>query len=137
MRLAEPYYWDLNEGTRAFGRRFQAGMKTGAMPNSAQAGQYSATMHYLKTVVAIGPEKAKASGRAAIAAMKTIPLQDAIYGKSVIREDGRVIHDMYLFEAKAPAESKEEWDVLKLKSTIPSDQAFRPLNEGGCSMVKS
>jgi branched-chain amino acid transport system substrate-binding protein len=135
VRLAEPYYWDMNEGTRSFGRRFQAAMKTGAMPNSAQAGQYSATMHYLKAVVAMGPEKAKASGRAAIAQMKAIPIQDAIYGASVIREDGRVIHNMYLFEAKAPSESKEEWDVLKLVSTIPMDQAFRPLSEDKCPLV--
>lgn len=135
VRLAEPYYWDMNDGTRAFGRRFQAQMKTGAMPNSAQAGQYSATMHYLKAVVAMGRDQAKASGRAAIAQMKAIPIQDAIYGTSVIREDGRVIHNMYLFEAKAPAESKEEWDVLKLKSTIPMDQAFRPLAEDKCPLV--
>ncbi len=135
VRLAEPYYWDMNDGTRTFGRRFQAGMKTGAMPNSAQAGQYSATMHYLKAVVTMGPEKAKASGRAAIAQMKAIPIQDAIYGTSVIREDGRVIHPMYLFEAKAPAELREEWDVLKYKSTIPMDQAFRPLAEDNCPLV--
>lgn len=135
--LGEAFYWDLNDGTRAFGRRFQAGMKSGFMPNSAQAGQYSSVTHYLKAVAAMGPEKAKASGRAAIAQMKAIPIEDAQFGKSTIRPDGRVIHPMYLFEAKAPEESKEAWDLVKLKSSVPADQAFRPLSEGLCPMVKA
>ena len=107
------------------------------MPNSAQSGQYSAVSHYLKAVAAMGPQKAKASGRATIAQMKAIPIQDQIFGKSEIRDDGRVIHAMYLFEAKAPSESKEEWDVAKVKSTIPMDKAFRPINEGKCPMIRA
>jgi branched-chain amino acid transport system substrate-binding protein len=137
VRFSEPYYWDLNEGTRAFGRRYQAKMSGAPMPNSAQAGQYSAITHYLKAVVAMGPEKAKASGRAAIAQMKAIPVQDPIYGKSEIRDDGRVIHAVYLLEAKAPSESKEEWDVAKVKATIPMEKAFRPISEGKCPMIKA
>ena len=107
------------------------------MPNSAQAGQYSAVSHYLKAVAAMGPEKAKASGRAAIAQMKAIPIQDQIFGKSEIRDDGRVIHAMYLFEAKAPSESKEEWDVAKVRGTIPMDKAFRPITDGKCPMIRA
>jgi branched-chain amino acid transport system substrate-binding protein len=137
VRFSEPYYWDLNDDTRRFGRRYQAQIKGASMPNSAQAGQYSAVSHYLKAVAAMGPEKAKASGRATIAQMKAIPIQDQIFGKSEIREDGRVIHAMYLFEAKAPSESKEEWDVVKVKSTIPMDKAFRPISEGKCPMIRA
>lgn len=133
--FAEPYYWNLNDGTRGFGRRFQARMSTGFMPNSAQGGQYSSISHYLKAVAAMGPEKAKASGRAVIAQMKAIPVEDVIFGRSAIRDDGRVIHDMYLFEVKSPAESKEPWDLLKLKSTIPADRAFRPISEGHCPLI--
>ncbi len=135
--LSEPYYWNLNEGTREFGRRFAARMTGGAMPDSAQAGEYSAVTHYLKAVAAMGVAKAKASGRGAIAEMKEIPVQDQIFGTSTIRADGRVIHPMYLFEAKKPAESTEKWDLLKLLRTIPADQAFRPLNDGNCPMVRS
>jgi branched-chain amino acid transport system substrate-binding protein len=135
--LSEPYYWDLNDGTREFGRRFAARMTGGAMPDSAQAGEYSAVSHYLKAVAKMGVAKAKASGRAALAEMKEIPVQDQIFGKSTIRADGRVIHPMYLFEAKKPSESKEKWDLLKLLRTIPADQAFRPLDEGHCPMVRS
>ncbi len=135
VRLAEPYYWDLNDGTRGFGRRFQAQSKVGAMPNSAQAGQYSAVTHYLKAVAAMGPAQAKVSGRATLAQMRKIPVEDVIYGKSIIREDGRVIHAMYLFEAKSPAQSKETWDLVQLKDTIPMERAFRPINEGGCPMI--
>jgi branched-chain amino acid transport system substrate-binding protein len=135
VSLAEPYYWDLNDGTRAFGRRYQARSLGNAMPNSAQAGQYSSVSHYLKAVAAMGPAKAKASGRDALAQMRQIPVEDVIFGKSVIREDGRVIHNMYLFEAKSPAQSKETWDLVQLKATIPIDQAFRPMNQGNCPMI--
>ncbi|MFL5253654.1 MAG: ABC transporter substrate-binding protein [Rhodopila sp.] len=135
VRLAEPYYWDLNDGTRAFGRRFQARSMGNAMPNSAQAGQYSAVSHYLKAVAAMGPERTKASGRAALAQMREIPVEDVIFGKSTIRDDGRVIHNMYLFDAKSPAQSKETWDLVQLKDTIPAERAFRPVNEGRCPMI--
>jgi branched-chain amino acid transport system substrate-binding protein len=137
VRFSEPYYWDLNDGTRTFGRRFAAAIKTGQMPNSAQAGQYSATAHYLKAVVTMGAEKAKASGRAAIAQMKAIPIDDQIYGHSEIRDDGRVIHPNYLLETKTPSESRETWDVVKVKATIPIDKAYRPIGEGRCPLVRT
>lgn len=135
--LAEPYYWDLNDETRAFGRRFAARSIGNAMPNSAQAGQYSAITHYLKAVAAMGPDRVKASGRAAVEKMRAIPVEDAIFGKSTIREDGRVTHDIYLFEAKRPSDARDQWDVLRLKATVPGDRAFRPLKEGGCPMVRA
>ena len=137
VRLAEPFYWDFDEGTRAFGRRFSARMTTRAMPNSAQAGGYSSVNHYLKTVAAVGVDRAKASGRDMIAAMRAHQPEDVIFGKSVIREDGRVIHPIHLLEAKKPGESKGPWDLLKRIATIPTDQAFRPINEGGCPMIKA
>jgi branched-chain amino acid transport system substrate-binding protein len=112
-------------------------MKNNAMPDSAQAGQYSAVMHYLKAVAAMGVDRAKASGRDVIAQMRAIPVQDQVFGRSIIREDGRVIHPIYLFEAKAPSESKEPWDLLSLRATIPTEEAFRPLSEGGCPLVKT
>jgi branched-chain amino acid transport system substrate-binding protein len=93
--------------------------------------------HYLKAVAAMGVDKAKASGRAVIAEMKTIPVQDPIYGKSTIRQDGRVIHDMYLFQVKSPAASKGPWDYYQLIRTIPAAEAFRPLSEGKCPLVHS
>ncbi len=135
VALTEPFYWDMNDGTRAFSKRFGARMTTGAMPNSAQAGQYSAVAHYLKTVAAMGVDRAKASGRAVIARMCEIPIEDPIYGKSAIRADGRVIHDMHLFEVKTPAESKGPWDYYKLRHTVPAAQAFRPLDQGKCPLV--
>ncbi len=135
VALTEPFYWDMNDGTRAFAKRFAARMTTGAMPNSAQAGQYSAVAHYLKTVAAMGVDRAKASGRAVIARMREIPIEDPIYGKSMIRPDGRVIHDMHLFEVKTPPESKGPWDYYKLRHTVPAAQAFRPLDQGKCPLV--
>lgn len=137
VRLAEPFYWDMNDGTRAFAMRFQSQIPTNAMPNSAQAGQYSAVSHYLKTVARMGVERAKASGRDVIAAMRASNPNDAIFGESRIREDGRVIHPIHLFEVKAPSESKGPWDILKLKATIPTEQAFRPIKDGGCPMIKT
>jgi branched-chain amino acid transport system substrate-binding protein len=92
-------------------------------------------MHYLKTAVTLGPDQAKASGRAAITHMKSVPTEDPLFGKGKVRVDGRVIHDMHLFEVKSPAESKEPWDYYTLKRTIPAEQAFRPLDQGGCALV--
>ncbi len=135
--LSEPYYWNLNDGTRDFGKRFAARASTGAMPNSPQAGQYSAVLHYLKAVAAMGVDKAKASGRAAIAQMRALPIEDPIFGKSEIRADGRVIHALYLFEVKAPEQSTGPWDYYTLRRTIPMDQAFRPIAEGHCPMVRA
>jgi branched-chain amino acid transport system substrate-binding protein len=132
--LTEPFYWNLNAGTRDFSKRYAARFN-GVVPGSVHAGQYSAVMHYLKTVVAIGPDKAMASGRAAIEHMKATPTSDPLFGDGKVRADGRVIHKMYLFEVKSPAESKEPWDYYTLRRTIPADQGFRPLDKGGCPLV--
>jgi branched-chain amino acid transport system substrate-binding protein len=125
-------YWDMNEETRAWARRYQARHPKKMMPNHMQAGVYSAVMHYLQ-----GVEKANsaADGRAVVAAMKSIPIDDPLTGKGEIREDGRAIHPMYLLQVKAPAESKSEWDVFKITGTIPADKAFRPLTDGRCPLV--
>ncbi|MEJ0020262.1 MAG: ABC transporter substrate-binding protein [Acetobacteraceae bacterium] len=134
--VTEPYYWNLNAGTREFGLRFARRMN-GAVPNSVQAGQYAAVLHYLKTVVAMGPDLARASGRAAVTQMKAIPTDDAVFGKGTVRKDGRVVHDMHLFEVKSPAESKEPWDYYTFKRTVPAEQAFRPLDQGSCALANS
>jgi branched-chain amino acid transport system substrate-binding protein len=132
--LNEPFYWNLNDGTRAFGKRF-AERFNGVVPGSVHAGQYSGVMHYLKAVAALGVDRAKASGRAAIAQMQAMPTDDPLFGKGQVRKDGRVTHNMYLFEVKSPAQSKEPWDYYNLKRTIPADEAFRPLDKGGCKLV--
>jgi branched-chain amino acid transport system substrate-binding protein len=132
--LTEPFYWNLNEGTRDFSKRYAARFN-GVVPGSVHAGQYSAVMHYLKTAAAIGPDKAMASGRAAIEHMKATPTNDPLFGEGKVRTDGRVIHNMYLFEVKSPAESKGPWDYYTLRRTIPADQGFRPLDQGGCPLV--
>jgi branched-chain amino acid transport system substrate-binding protein len=134
--LTEPFYWNLNDGTRDFGKRFAARFN-GVVPGSVHAGQYSSVMHYLKCATAMGIEKAVASGRAAVEQMKATPTDDPLFGKGKVRIDGRVIHNMYLFEVKSPAQSKEPWDYYTLRRTIPADQAFRPLDQGGCALVRS
>jgi branched-chain amino acid transport system substrate-binding protein len=133
--LTEPYYWDLNDGTRDFAKRF-GGLMPGFVPGSVHAAQYSGIMHYLKAAVAIGIDKAKASGRAVIEQMKAVPTDDPLFGKGLVRRDGRVIHDMHLFQVKSPDQSKSEWDLYSLKATVPAAQAFRPLDKGGCAMVQ-
>jgi branched-chain amino acid transport system substrate-binding protein len=132
--LVEPFYWDLTDGTRAFSRRFASRFK-GLMPTMVQAGAYSDTLHYLKAVQALGPAAAKASGRAVVAQMKAMPTDDPLFGHGRVREDGRKIHDLYLFEVKTPAESKYPWDYYKVLRTIPAEQAFRPMDQGGCPMI--
>ena len=104
----------------------------GRMPTSIQAGYYSGIMHYLKTVQALGTDDTDK----VIAKMKETPTDDALFGKGHIRKDGRKIHDMYLFEVKKPSESKGEWDLYKLLATVPGDEAFRPMNEGGCPYIR-
>ncbi len=131
--LTEPFYWDLNDQTRAFSDRFSKQMKGGSKPTSNHAGVYSDVLHYLKAVAEL---KSTADGAATVAKMKAMPTDDPLFGKGVIRADGRKIHDMYLFEVKKPAESKGEWDLYKKLETIPGDQVFRPLGEGGCPLVK-
>jgi branched-chain amino acid transport system substrate-binding protein len=134
--LTEPFYWDLNDGTRAFAHRFAERMP-GNVPGSVHASQYSAVTHYLKAVAAVGPDKAKASGRSVVEQMKATPTDDPLFGKGAVRRDGRVIHDMYLFQVKSPAESKAPWDYYTLRRTIPAGSAFRPIDKGGCVIVHS
>ncbi|MCJ2088442.1 ABC transporter substrate-binding protein [Methylobacterium sp. E-005] len=125
------FYWDLNAGTRAFAERFGTRMP-GKKPTSYQAGVYASTLHYLKAVAALHSAK---DGAAVVAKMKELPTDDPLFGQGTIRPDGRKIHPMYLFEAKTPAESKGEWDLYKVLETIPAEQAFRPMGEGGCPML--
>jgi branched-chain amino acid transport system substrate-binding protein len=130
--LMVPFYWDTNEATRAFSQRFQKRHPKGNMPNDMQAGVYSAVLHYLKAVDKAGGAE---NGRAVVDTMKALPTDDPLFGKGSIRQDGRKLHPMYLFQVKAPAESKSDWDVYKLVGTVPADQAFRPLAEGGCALA--
>jgi branched-chain amino acid transport system substrate-binding protein len=135
LRLSETYYWDLNDRTRAFQDRIKS--KVTLWPNMSQAGNYSCTVHYLKAVQDMGPAAAKASGAATVARMKAMPTDDDCFGPGRIREDGRKIHPVYLFEVKKPSESRHEWDLYKLIATTPADEAWRPLSEGACPIVKS
>jgi branched-chain amino acid transport system substrate-binding protein len=127
------WYWDMNEQSRAWSKRYQERHPKKMMPNHMQAGVYAGVLHYLKAVEKVG---SPADGRAVVAAMKVMPTEDLLFGKGTIREDGRKIHPMYLLQVKTPAESKGEWDVFKITSTIPADSAFRPLSEGGCVLIK-
>ncbi|HZT63752.1 MAG TPA: ABC transporter substrate-binding protein [Burkholderiales bacterium] len=127
-----PFYWDMNDGTRAFSRRFQKRAHNGAMPNDMQAGVYSAVLHFLKGVDKTG---GASDGKAVVAAMKAMPTDDPLFGKGRIREDGRKLHPMYLLQVKSPEESKGDWDFYKVISTIPAEQAFRPMSEGNCPLV--
>ena len=126
------WYWDANDNNRAFAKEFAAANK-GNMPTMVQAGIYSAVIHYLK---AVHEMKADGDGAAVIAKMKSMPTDDKLFGKGSIRQDGRKVHDMYLFEVKKPEESKYPWDYLKVRATIPAAEAFRPLKDGGCPLVK-
>jgi branched-chain amino acid transport system substrate-binding protein len=134
--LASTFYWDLNDRTRAFTKRVRAQIPAEVVPNRNHAGDYSALTHYLKVVRSMGPANAR-GGRAVIAAMKAMPTDDDAFGAGMIRADGRKIHPVYLFQAKGPNEIKGPGDVLKVIATIPADQAFRPMSEGGCKMVKA
>ena len=133
--IAENFYWDLNDRTRAFMARITPRLPAGVCPNNVHAGNYSAALHYLRTVKAMGVASAKASGRAAVAAMKATPADDDCFGTTEIRPDGRALHPSYLFQVKTPAESRGPFDVYKLAGTVPADQAFRPMKEGGCRLV--
>ena len=130
LSLTEAFYWDLNDKTRAFSKRFADKFK-GRMPTMIQAGFYSATLAYLNAVKAAGtdnPDKVMAT-------LKETKWDDPVFGKSYVRPDGRNVHDMYLFEVKKPSESRGPWDYYKLIATIPGDQAFRPMDQGNCPMV--
>jgi len=129
--FTETFYWDRNDASRAFAKRFAPQYK-GNMPTMVQAGIYSSVLHYLKAI-----EAAKTDDGPKVAAkMKEMPTDDPLFGKGRIRADGRKIHDAYLVEVKKPAESKGPWDYYKIRATIPAEQAFRPEKDGGCSLVK-
>jgi len=133
--LTSPFYWDKDAGTRAFADRFAKEMR-GVRPTMVQAGVYGATLHYLKAVAKLADAKGDyKDGAKVVAAMKAMPTDDPLFGKGEIRADGRKLHNMYLFEVKKPSESKGPWDYYKLRATIPADEAFRPLSEGGCPLV--
>ena len=134
LQMTETFYWDLNDGTRSFSKRFSERSKNNAKPSMVQAGDYSSTIHYLKTLEAMGGNPH--DGLKVVAKMKELPTDDIIFGKGSIRADGRKIHPAYLFEVKKPEESKGPWDYYKLISTIPAEEAFRPLSESECPLVK-
>jgi len=129
--LTETFYWDMNDKTRAFAKRF-AERDRGIHPTMIHAGVYSAVTHYLKAVEALKSD----DGTRVIAKMKETPTDDPLFGKGTIRADGRKIHPAYLFEVKKPSESKGAWDYYKVRATIPAEQAFRPLDQGECPLVK-
>jgi branched-chain amino acid transport system substrate-binding protein len=131
LMLSAAYYWDLNDGTRAFAQRFAARMD-GRMPTEDQAGVYSATLAYLRAVRDAGT----VDGDKVVAQMRAHPIEDKLFGTVQIRADGRAVHAMYLFRVKTPAESKSPWDLYDLVQTIPAESAFRPLADGGCPLVK-
>jgi branched-chain amino acid transport system substrate-binding protein len=130
LLLTEAFYWDLNDETRAFSKRFM--QKVGRPPSAAQAGVYSSVTHYLKAVKAAGTTDAAP----VMKIMKETPINDMFAKNGRIREDGRMVHDMYLFEVKKPSESKGRWDDYKLLATIPGDEAFQPLSQSRCPLVK-
>lgn len=129
--LTETFYWDMNDGTRAWSKRFAA-QNGGKYPSMDHAGVYASVLHYLKAVAAAKTD----DGTKVVAEMKKLPTDDPLFGKGRIRADGRKIHPAYLFEVKKPAESKYPYDYYKLRATIPAEQAFRPENEGDCPLVK-
>jgi branched-chain amino acid transport system substrate-binding protein len=126
------WYWDTNDETRAWAKRFQERHPKKMMPNHMHAGVYAGTLHYLKSVEKVG---SPADGAAVVAAMKSLPTDDPLFGRGIIRADGRKIHPMYLLQVKAPGEAKSDWDVFKIVATIEGDKAFRPLESGGCPLV--
>ncbi|HUP98818.1 MAG TPA: ABC transporter substrate-binding protein [Usitatibacter sp.] len=129
--FTETWYWDLNDANRAFAKRFAAA-NGNKYPSMVHAGVYAGVLHYLKAVAALKSD----DGTKVIAKMKEMPTDDPLFGKGTIREDGRKIHPAYLFEVKKPSESKGPYDYYKLRATIPANEAFRPLGEGECSLVK-
>lgn len=130
LNLTEAFYWDLNDKTRAWSKRWSVRMN-GRMPTMIQAGFYSATRNYLEAIKAAGTDDADK----VIAKLKSTPMDDPLFGKGYVRKDGRKMHDMHLFEVKKPEESKGPWDYYKLVRTIPAEEAFRPMNKGGCPLV--
>ena len=131
LLLTEAYYWDRDDASRSFARRFAEKMP-GRVPTANQAGVYSSVLAYLRAV-----KKADTlDGEAVLTAMRSAPIADTLFGTVTVRQDGRAIHPMYVFRVKTPAASKSDWDLYDLVATIPADDAFRPLNEGGCPLIK-
>lgn len=133
LQFTEAFYWDLNDATRAWSKRF-APLNGGKYPTALQAGVYGSTLHYLRAVDKLG---ASGDGKTVVQAMKKLPTDDPLFGKGEIRADGRKLHNMYLFEVKKPEESKYAWDYYKLIKTIPPSEAWRPLSESDCSFIKT
>jgi branched-chain amino acid transport system substrate-binding protein len=130
LLLADSFYWDMNDETRAWSKRFMARFN-GRAPGSLQAAVYGAVTHYLKAVKATGTDDAKA----VMAEMRKLPINDFYTKDAHLREDGRVIRDMYLLQVKKPSASKYAWDYYDVLETVPGDKAFRPMAEGGCSLA--
>jgi branched-chain amino acid transport system substrate-binding protein len=130
LNITETFYWDLNDGTRAWTKRFAAA-NGGKYPSMDHAGVYSGVLHYLKAVDAAKTD----DGAKVVAKMKELPTDDPLFGKGQVRADGRKIHPAYLFEVKKPSESKGPYDYYKLMATIPADKAFRPIDQGNCPLV--
>jgi branched-chain amino acid transport system substrate-binding protein len=138
LLLTESFYWDLNDRTRAFYNRVKTRFdRPSILPNSLHAGAYAATMHYLKTVKGMGVAEAKASGQRTVAQMKRMPTNDDAFGEGHIREDGQMIAPVHLFQVKTPEESRSPSDLFKVVETVSAEQAFRPLAEGGCPMIRT
>ncbi len=134
LNFTETFYWDMNDQTRAFSKKFAARMKNGAPPTMVQAGVYSGLIHYFKAMEALGGNPH--DGVKVVEKMKSIPTDDPLFGKGEIQPNGRTIHSAYLFEVKKPSESKAPWDFYKLIGTVPGDQAFTPLSQSKCAMLK-
>src|SRR6266436_5486616 len=134
LNFTETFYWDMNDKTRAFSKRFSERIKSGAPPTMVQAGVYAGLMHYFKALDALGGNPH--DGVKVVDKMKSIPTDDPLFGKGEIEPNGRTIHSAYLFEVKTPSESKGPWDFYKLVGTVPGDQAFTPLSESKCALLK-
>ncbi|MCY1532889.1 Periplasmic binding protein [compost metagenome] len=130
LNLVEPFYWDQDDKARQWSERYFK--RTGRMPSMVQASNYSAAMHYLNAIKAAGTD----GSEAVLKKMHETPINDFMTENGRIREDGRVMRDLYLFQVKKPSESKRDWDYYNLVRKIPAEQAFRPLKDGGCSLVK-
>ncbi|WP_375410997.1 ABC transporter substrate-binding protein [uncultured Bradyrhizobium sp.] len=134
LNFTETFYWDMNDDTRAFSKKFAARMKNGSPPSMVHAGVYSGLMHYFKALEALGGNPH--DGVKVVEKMKSMPTDDPLFGKGSIQPNGRKIHSAYLFEVKKPSESKGPWDFYKLVGTVPGEQAFTPLSESKCALLK-
>jgi branched-chain amino acid transport system substrate-binding protein len=134
LNFTETFYWDMNDQSRAFSKRFSERMKSGAPPTMVQAGVYAGILHYLKALEALGGNPH--DGLKVVDKMKSMPTDDPLFGKGAIQPNGRKIHNAYLFEVKKPSESKGPWDFYKLVGTVPGEEAFTPLSESKCPLLK-